>query len=40
MPAAIVARSEAAFTIQAVIPYGFSMLGFEEMIQQRLVLSL
>jgi hypothetical protein len=36
MPAAIVARSEAAFTIQLDIPYGSSMLDFEEVIQQRL----
>jgi len=36
MPATIVARSEAAFTIQLEIPYGTSMLDFEEVIQQRL----
>jgi len=36
MPAAIVARSEAAFTIQVEIPYASSMLDFEEVIQQRL----
>ena len=36
MPAAIVARTDAAFTIQVEIPYGSSMLDFEEVIQQRL----
>src|SRR4051812_37266231 len=36
MPAAIIARSEAAFTIQVEIPYASSMLDFEEAIQQRL----
>ena len=36
MPAAIVARSETAFTIQVEIPYGSSMLDAEEAIQQRL----
>jgi hypothetical protein len=36
MPAAIVARSEACFTIQVEIPYASSMLDFEEVIQQRL----
>jgi hypothetical protein len=36
MPAAIVSRSEAAFTIQVEIPYASSMLDFEETIQQRL----
>src|SRR4051812_34626497 len=36
MPAAIIARSEAAFTIQVEIPYASSMLDFEEVIQQRL----
>ena len=32
MPAAIVVRSEAAFTIQVEIPYASSMLDFEEVI--------
>jgi hypothetical protein len=36
MPAAIIARTDAAFTIQVEIPYGTSMLDFEEVIQQRL----
>src|SRR3954454_1626433 len=36
MPAAIVARSETAFTIQVEIPYASSMLDFEEAIQQSL----
>src|SRR3954467_193895 len=36
MSAALVARSEAAFTIQVEIPYASSMLDFEEAIQQRL----
>jgi hypothetical protein len=36
MSAAIVARSESAFTIQVEIPYNSSMLDFEEVIQQRL----
>src|SRR5271163_4029458 len=36
MSAAIVARSETAFTIQVEIPYASSMLDFEEVIQQRL----
>src|SRR3954454_1544210 len=36
MPAAIVARSETAFTIQLEIPYASSMLDFEEVIQQHL----
>jgi hypothetical protein len=36
MPAVIVTRTEAAFTIQVEIPYGTSMLDFEEVIQQRL----
>ena len=36
MPAAIIARTAAAFTIQVEIPYGSSMLDFEEAIQQRL----
>jgi hypothetical protein len=36
MPAAIIARTDAAFTIQVEIPYGSSMLDSEEVIQQRL----
>lgn len=36
MPAAIIARSETAFTVQVEIPYASSMLDFEESIQQRL----
>jgi hypothetical protein len=36
MPVAIIARTDAAFTIQVEIPYGSSMLDFEEVIQQRL----
>jgi hypothetical protein len=36
MPAAIIARSETAFTIRVEIPYASSMLDFEESIQQRL----
>src|SRR3954467_15197357 len=36
MSAALVARSEAAFTIQVEVPYASSMLDFEEAIQQRL----
>jgi len=36
MPATIVSRSEAAFTIQVEIPYASSMLDFEETIQERL----
>ena len=36
MPAAIVSRTDAAFTIQVEIPYGSSMLDFEGVIQQRL----
>src|SRR4051812_28315680 len=36
MPAAIVSRSDTAFTIQVEIPYGPSMLDAEETIQQRL----
>src|SRR4051794_13436132 len=35
MPA-IIARSDDAFTIQLGIPYGASMLDFEDVIQQRL----
>src|SRR4051812_24861758 len=36
MPAAIIARTDDAFTIQVEVPYGPSMLDFEEVIQQRL----
>src|SRR3954447_429532 len=36
MSAAIVARTDSAFTIQVEIPYHSSMLDFEEVIQQRL----
>src|SRR4051794_20778214 len=36
MPAALIARSEAAFTIQVEIPYASSMLDFEEAIQSSL----
>jgi len=36
MSAAMVARTDAAFTIQLEIPYNSSMLDFEEVIQQRL----
>jgi hypothetical protein len=36
MPAALIARTDDAFTIQLEIPYGHSMLDFEEVIQQRL----
>jgi hypothetical protein len=36
MPAAIIARTDDAFTIQVEIPYGTSMLDFEEVIQRRL----
>jgi hypothetical protein len=36
MSAAIVARSETSFTVQAEIPYGSSMLDFEQAIQDRL----
>jgi hypothetical protein len=36
MPAAIIHRTDDAFTIQVEIPYGPSMLDFEEVIQQRL----
>ena len=36
MPAAIIARTDVAFTIQLEIPYGSSMLDFEEVIQKRL----
>ena len=36
MPAAIVARTDTAFTITVEIPYASSMLDSEELIQQRL----
>ena len=36
MSAAIVARSESSFTVQVEIPYGSSMLDFEQAIQDRL----
>jgi hypothetical protein len=36
MPAAIVARSESTFTVQIEVSYGSSMLGAEEVLQQRL----
>ena len=36
MSAAIVARSETSFTIQVEIPYGSSMLDFEQAIQDRI----
>ena len=36
MSAAIVARSETSFTVQVEIPYGSSMLDFEQAIQERL----
>jgi hypothetical protein len=36
MPAAIIARTEDAFTVQVEIPCNSSMLDFEEVIQQRL----
>jgi len=36
MSAAIVARSATSFTIQVEIPYGCSMLDFEQVIQERL----
>jgi hypothetical protein len=36
MSATIVARSETSFTVQVEIPYGSSMLAFEEVIQDRL----
>src|SRR5436305_1635674 len=36
MPAAIVTRTDTAFTIQLEIPYASSMLEFEEVIQQHL----
>src|SRR3954468_23173425 len=36
MSATIVARTETSFTVQVEIPYGSSMLDFEEVIQDRL----
>src|SRR3954451_17940884 len=36
MSAAVVARSETSFTIQVEIPYGSSMLDFEQVIQDRI----
>jgi hypothetical protein len=36
MSATIVARSESSFTVQVEIPYGSSMLDFEQTIQERL----
>jgi hypothetical protein len=36
MSATIVARSESSFTVQIEIPYGSSMLDFEQVIQERL----
>src|SRR4028118_1911292 len=36
MSASIVARSESSFTVQVEIPYGSSMLDFEQTIQERL----
>src|SRR5918998_2641876 len=36
MSASIVARSETSFTVQVEIPYGSSMLDFEQVIQERL----
>src|SRR3954462_12259396 len=36
MPATIVARNPASFTIQIEVPYADSMLGFEETLQDRL----
>src|SRR5947209_8249991 len=36
MSATIVARSETSFTVQVEIPYGSSMLDFEQTIQERL----
>ena len=36
MSATIVARSETSFTVQVEIPYGSSMLDFEQVIQDRL----
>ena len=36
MSATIVARSESSFTVQVAIPYGTSMLEFEQTIQERL----
>src|SRR5690242_17321086 len=36
MSATIVARSDSSFTVQVEIPYGTSMLEFEQTIQERL----
>jgi hypothetical protein len=36
MTAMIVTRTPASFIIQIEVPYGDSMLGFEETLQQRL----
>src|SRR5436305_6467177 len=36
MSATIVARTESSFTVQVEIPYGSSMLDFEQVIQERL----
>ncbi len=36
MSAAIIARSESSFTVEVEIPYGSSMLDFEQTIQERL----
>lgn len=36
MPAAIVARTDHAITIQVEIPFASSIIDFEEVIQQRL----
>ena len=36
MPALIVERSEAGFTLQITVPYNSSMLDFEEALQQQL----
>src|SRR3954466_4104735 len=36
MSASIIARSETSFTVQVEIPYGSSMLDFEQTIQDRL----
>src|SRR3954447_19611344 len=36
MSASIVARTETSFTVQVEIPYGSSMLDFEQAIQDRL----
>ena len=36
MSATVVARSQTSFTVQVEIPYGSSMLDFEQTIQDRL----